>query len=199
MEKTKLSNCEERTILDYNVRALMDMAKQCVKKRFNELGLDDKGCRIEEYAAETDIGIAVRSLNEKQAYWPLLNVSAARFRETWVITLHGTILNGTDQKPIAKLLHKKSFCSDRILNILLYEAEHNGMITHDSKCVASICGVEFESIGELKENYCSAGPEAHSGIWHCGKFQEEVHRIEWLISHWEPVDVDKLPVIYYTL
>ena len=181
----------------------MDMAKSCVKKKFNDLGLDDKGCRIEEYAAETDIGITIKSPDKKQTHWPLLkthwpllSVNAARLRETWMITLHGTILSDEDQKPIVKLLHKKSFCSDRILNILLHEAERYGIISNDSKCVASITGIEFESIRELKENYCSAGPEEHSGVWHCGNFQKEAHKIEWLISHWEPVDVSKLPVTY---
>lgn len=195
-EKSKICPADAWWIFNYNVRSLMDMAKSCVKKKFNDLGLDDKGCWIEEYAAETDIWITIKSLDKKQDHWPLLSVSAARLRETWVITLHGTILNDKEQKPIVKLLHKKSFCSDMILNILLREAERYGMISHDSKYVASIYGIEFESIRELKENYCSAGPEEPSGVWHCGNFQKEVHKIEWMISHWEPVDVGKLPLTY---
>ena len=195
-EKSNICPADAWWIFNYNVRSLMDMAKSCVKKRFNDLGLGDKGYRIEEYASETDIVIIIKSLDKKHANCPLLSVSAARLGETWMITLHGTILNDEDQKPIVKLLHKKSFCGNRVLNVLLHEAERYGRISQDSKCVAAICGIEFESIRELKENYCSAGPDEHSGVWHCGNFQKEVHRIEWMISHWEPVDVDKLPVTY---
>ena len=195
-EKSNICPSDAWWIFNYNVRALMDMAKSLIKKRFDDLGLDDKGFYFKDwyFAREGfsayDYGILSRKLDEMgYGNTPIMSAIVTRSNDTCKISLNKTKLN--EQMTYSswawcrEKLYEKYFCGEWQLNSLIQEAERYGEVSCFDETAFSI-GTQFETVQDLKDHFCSAGPDPRTGLWNCENFRKEARTIEEIISNWEP-------------
>lgn len=194
--KTVLSSEDVRCILHNNVMSLMDMTKSLIKKRFDDLKLADKGLYFKDWHfvrgdfSAYDYGMLSRKLDE-MGYdnTPIMSAIVTCSNDTCKISLDKTILNEqmtySSWSLCRKNLYEKNFCGECQLNALIQEAERHGEVSCLDETAFSI-GTQFETVQDLKEHYCAAGPDQRTWLWNCENFQKEARTIEEIISNWEP-------------
>ena len=194
--KTVLSTEDVRCILHNNVMSLMDMAKSCIKKRFDDLKLADNGLYFKDWHFVRgdfnaySYGILSRKLDEMgYGNTPIMLAIVTRSNDTCKISLDKTKLNEqmtySSWSLCRQNLYEKQFCGEWQLNSLIQRAERYGEVSCLDETAFSI-GTQFETVEDLKEHYCAAGPDPRTGLWNCENFQKEARTIEEIISNWEP-------------
>lgn len=156
MEKTKLSNREERAILDYNVRSLLDMTKSRIKARMDELGLVD-GCghvKVTEY--DDQMTVQVFGERSHDLFFKVLAEPACSDPGLWVFRIYHIENHAPFPVPVITQTYEKFFCSGT---------------TDIDRMLGSFC------IRLKMDDICFAGPNRFSGEWHYVKFLNEMSRI----------------------
>lgn len=166
MEKTKLSNCEERTILDYNVQSLLDMTKSRIKAKMDELGLVD-GCghvTVTEY--DNEMTVQVIGKHSHDLFFKVLAKPACSNPGLWVFRIYHIDKHAQFPSPSIMQTYEKYFCSETTNIDQMF----------GSLCVSAGLRLKMDDI-------CFAGPNRFSGEWHYVKFLNEMSRIFASVSN----------------
>ena len=170
MEKTKLSNCEERAILDYNVRSLMDMTKSRIKTRMNELGLVDGRRNVEVTEYDDQMTVQVFGKHSHDLFFKVHAEPACSNPGLWAFRIYRIENHAQFPSPVIMPVimqrYEKYFCSET--------ADIDRML--GSFCVRAGLRLKMDDI-------CFAGPNRFSGEWHYVKFLNEMSRIFASVSN----------------